>query len=187
MNNKLQIITTWWTIDKDYWSWKWVYDFHIWNPTVSDILTVANIKIEDVEIHSLLKKDSMDMSDEERKKVAEFIANKDAERFLVTHGTDTMVESAEMISQITKAANVIQRLIDRNKKFSDKIIALVWASRPYSMKVTDADFNIWYWLWVINTIASVKGKWVFICMNWETFKSWEVEKWNDGIFRKLKI
>ena len=65
------------------------------------------------------------MSDEERKKVAEFIANKDAERFLVTHGTDTMVESAEMISQITKAANVIQRLIDRNKKFSDKIIALV--------------------------------------------------------------
>jgi len=96
---------------------------------------------------------------------------RDAKKFVITHGTDTMI----------KTGKVIQSMITNQHKTA----VLVWSSRPYSMKITDANENIKYALESVQMLFKQRFFWAFICMNWETFRAWKVEKWDDGIFRKI--
>ena len=168
MDNKLQIITTWWTIDKDYGTWKWIYNFHIWEPVIWEILNELGVDINTYDIISLLKKDSQDITDEDRQKVWNFISSSNAKNFMITHGTDTMPESAKVLEEM---------MLNQNKT-----AVLVWSARPYSMKVTDALDNIKYALGQINILSNTKQYGAYICMNNKTFPSHNVEKKDDGSF-----
>jgi len=163
---KLTVITCWWTIDKDYWVWKWIYDLEVFDSVVPDIFKKNNI-LKDYKLIGLLKKDSLDMTDEDRKKIKDVVENTNSDKILITHWTDTMIETWKCLWNI-----------------ENKVVVLVWAARPYTMKDTDAEFNIAYALWVLDILSEMKKFGVYIAMNWQYFRVNEVEKWEDWIFRK---
>ena len=164
--DKLTILTCWWTIDKDYWVWKWIYDVEPGNPVVGEILKKNKVNYN-FDLIEVLRKDSLDMTDEDRQKIKEVLEKVDNNKILITHGTDTMIETWKVLWDI-----------------KDKLIVLVWAARPYAMKDSDAEFNVAYALWVLDILSQIKKKWVYVAMNWQYFNVKEVEKWEDGVFRK---
>jgi len=165
---KITFLTCWWTIDKDYWVWKWIYDVEPWKSIVGKVFD-KNLLNWNYDIIEVLRKDSLDMNDEDRKKIKEKLLKIVNDKVIITHGTDTMIKTWK-------------KLID----IKNKVIILVWAARPYSMKDSDAEFNLWYALWVLDILSKNKEYWVYITMNWEIFNVDNVEKWDDWVFRKIK-
>lgn len=120
----VQFIQTGGTIDKDYPQIRRSYSFEIADPAVGRILrrVVPNIRYSVV---TLLKKDSLDITDKDRMKIVRFCRQSHAKRIVITHGTDTMVKTA-------RALRVIR----------NKIIVLTGAMRPEKFTDSDAMFNV---------------------------------------------
>ncbi len=121
---KITFITTGGTIDKDYPKSKEGYAFEITDPAVDRILKKISPNFE-YEIVLLLKKDSLDISESERDMIFEACKNTTSENIIITHGTDTMLDTAKKLSEI-----------------KEKVIVLVGAQRPEKFYDSDADFNI---------------------------------------------
>ena len=90
----IRFVTTGGTIDKIYFDD--LSQFEVGESQVQHILQEGLVDL-DYEIEPLLHKDSLAMTDADRQKVRDFIAADSAERFVVTHGTDTMPETAEAL------------------------------------------------------------------------------------------
>ncbi|MEL7539137.1 MAG: asparaginase domain-containing protein [Pseudomonadota bacterium] len=118
----LKFITTGGTIDKIYFDAN--SRFEVGESQLSYILAEALVTFE-YEIVSLMRKDSLEMTDADRSKLRDFIAADRAERFVVTHGTDTMAASAEALVGIP-----------------GKTIVLTGALSPARFRTTDATFNV---------------------------------------------
>ena len=167
MKEKILVLTCWGTIDKDYWSWKGVYDFHIWAPCVWSILDDLKIPKPLYECEELMRKDSLDMELLDREKIYRAVFSSQVEKILITHGTDTMIQTAQELQYIT-----------------DKLIVIAGASRPYSMKVTDAAENIGF-AWT-ELMTSTK-KWVYIAMNQKFIPAHLAEKQDNGDFINILL
>ena len=165
---KITFLTCWWTIDKDYWVWKWIYDVEIWDPVINKIIEKFDIK-SDIEVIQIMKKDSLDMDNDDRKIVKDELEKIYNERVIITHWTDTMIETWKVIQNI-----------------EDKVVVLVGSARPWSMNNSDAEFNIWYALWILDVLSNEKKYWVYLAMNWKYFNLNNVEKWDDWIFKKIR-
>jgi len=165
---KILIVTTGWTIDKDYSTKKWTRDLEIWEPAIERIFEYGRLFNIKKEIVSLLKKDSLDMTDEDRQKIKDFIESRPEKGVIITHWTDTMIDTWKVLQEL------------KNKKS----IVLVGSSLPEKFKNTDAAVNAWFALWVLRILLKENKTWVYICMNWEVFDIDNVEKWEDWIFRK---
>ena len=96
----IRFLTTGGTIDKIYFDQ--TSQFEVGESQVNHILTegLANI---DYDVLSMFRKDSLDLTDDDRQKLKEFIENDDAERYVISHGTDTMVETAEVLAREIKS------------------------------------------------------------------------------------
>lgn len=112
------------TIDKDYLQIRKSYSFEIVGPAVERILRRVNPNIR-YSVVSLLKKDSLDITDRDRKSIARYCQKARAKRIIITHGTDTMVQTARALSAI-----------------QNKIIILTGAMRPEKFTDSDAMFNV---------------------------------------------
>ncbi len=168
----IEIGTTGWTIDKTYWEGKGVYNFVIGPSVIWDI--VSNVAPDiDYSVTELMRKDSLDMTEEDRLKIAQFVRNSKNKLILITHGTDTMIETAKTISSIIW-------------KDSDRIVVLLWALHPYSQKNSDAEFNVGFWLWVIQAYNQSGSSGIYLCMNGDIFSHDTVKKYDDGVFREIK-
>jgi len=165
---KITFLTCGWTIDKDYWVGKGIYDVEIWNPTINKIVEKFDINSE-IEIVEVIRKDSLDMTNDDRKLVKEKLKNISNDKIIITHWTDTMIDTWKVIQDI-----------------ENKIVILVGSARPWSMNNSDAELNIWYALWILDVLAEEKKYWVYLAMNWEYFNLNNVEKWDDWVFRKIK-
>ena len=119
---KLNILTAGGTIDKIYYDDK--SDYQIGEPEIGRILRAMNVAF-DWEIRALLRKDSLHMSDEDRVLIRQAIMASDDRHFLITHGTDTMVETAAALGDI-----------------GDRVIVLTGALNPARFIDSDAVFNI---------------------------------------------
>lgn len=152
----IKIITTGGTIDKIYFDRK--SDYEVGASNVEAILSDANVTI-DYEVRSLMQKDSLDMTDEDRELICSTIEADDNDRFLVTHGTDTMLETARML-----------------KRIPDKVIVLTGSMQPALFKSTDAVFNVGCAL-----IASeILPPGVYIVMNGRVFEPGNCRKNRDA-------
>ena len=81
------------------------------------------------EFHEVCRKDSTELTDEDRAKLASTLANNvGTDRIIVTHGSDTMIETAEFLS--------------RDIRLTKKTIVLTGSMRPQKFRDTDAAFNI---------------------------------------------
>jgi L-asparaginase len=153
---KIAFIQTGGTIDKDYPRATGGYAFEIGEPAVKRILQRINPNF-DFEIISILKKDSLDITEEDKKKIYDTCEKTEANRIVVTHGTDTMIETAEKLSSI-----------------KGKVIVLTGAMKPEKFIDSDASFNLGSAVGAVNILQ--KG--VYIAMNGKIYP-WNKTKRNS--------
>jgi len=150
------------TIDKVYFDQKSTYK--VGEPGVYDILNEANVTFE-YECESVLYKDSLDMTDQDRQLVFEKIEADEHRYIVVTHGTDTMVETAKVLQQIP-----------------DKVIILTGSMQPARFKASDAEFNIGV---AVAAVQSMPAG-VYIAMNGRIFEPDKVKKnWKQNRFEEV--
>jgi len=119
---KLNVLTTGGTIDKLYYDDK--SDYQIGEPEIGRILRAMNVAF-DWEIRALLRKDSLHMNDDDRAFIRQAVLASDDRHFLITHGTDSMVETAAALGDV-----------------GDRVIVLTGALNPARFIDSDAVFNI---------------------------------------------
>lgn len=141
----IKIFTTGGTIDKTYFDQKDTYQ--VGEPQVAGILERANVVV-DFEVTSLMKKDSLDIDDSDREIVREAILAEKSAKIIVTHGTDTMIATAEFLQNIP-----------------DKTIVLTGSMYPAQYRDSDAVFNLGCAL----TGAQTLPPGVYIAMNGRIF------------------
>ncbi|MCK4901185.1 MAG: asparaginase [Anaerolineales bacterium] len=146
---KVKIFTTGGSIDKGYSTEE--SDFIVGEPTIEQILIEANVTL-DYEIVSLIKKDSLEISDDDRRAIYEMVKTDPNRYIVITHGTDTMIQTAQALSQIP-----------------NKVIVLAGAMQPSAFKVSDAAFNVGGAILAVQTLP--EG--VYIVMNGRIFNPQE--------------
>ncbi len=142
---KIKIFTVGGTIDKVYFDQK--SEYQVGDPGATQILREANITV-DYEWESLMRKDSLDLTEDDRRIIAEKIRSDKNERVLVTHGTDTMRETARFLQRIP-----------------EKTIVLTGAMSPARFKESDAPFNIGFAMAAVQLLPSG----VYLAMNGRIF------------------
>jgi len=120
----IKIFTTGGTIDKLYFDAK--SEFQVGKPQIGELLDEANVTF-DYEVQPIMGKDSLDLTDDDRRLIADALRAETSTRILVTHGTDTIVETARKLLSI-----------------EGKTIVLTGSMQPARLRVSDAVFNIGY-------------------------------------------
>jgi L-asparaginase len=149
---KLKIFTTGGTIDKIYFDD--LSDYEVGEPQVLEILQDAKVKFE-YEIQEVVRKDSLYMTDEDRAMLRKLILADSHRLFLITHGTDSMVETARQLQDI-----------------EDKVIMLTGALTPAHFRKTDAAFNVGCAIGALQVLPPG----VYIAMNGQVFPADKVRK-----------
>ena len=146
---QLCIVTTGGTIDKIYFDDK--SDYQIGEPQIGRMLNELDVGFRFTVI-PLIRKDSLHITDEDRDLLRSGIAAQEASRVLVTHGTDTMIETARVLADIP-----------------DKTIVLTGALSPARFRGSDAEFNIGCAVGAVQCLPAG----VYIAMNgriWDPLK-----------------
>lgn len=147
--DQLLIVTTGGTIDKIYFDDK--SDYQVGDPQIGRILEELGVAFRFTVI-PILRKDSLHISAEDRELMRAAIAAQPAKHVLVTHGTDTMVETAKVLADV-----------------ADKTIVLTGALNPARFRGSDAEFNIGT---AVGAVQSLPPG-VYIAMNgriWDPLK-----------------
>jgi L-asparaginase len=151
-NMAITIFTTGGTIDKVYFDAKGGYQ--VGAPMVRQILAAARASTE-IAVIELLKKDSLEMSDVDRGAVYEAICRCESRQVIVTHGTDTMVDTGRALISVR-----------------DKTIVLTGALQPARFTDSDAPFNLGMAFAAVQTLPSG----VYIAANGTVFEATRVRK-----------
>jgi L-asparaginase len=151
---KILFIQTGGTIDKDYPKQVKGYAFEISEPAVRQILDRVNPVFE-YEIITLLRKDSLDLTVKDKKKIFEECEKADTDKIIITHGTDTMIETAVFLSEI-----------------KNKTIVITGAFKPEKFTGSDADFNVGTAVGAVNGLKSG----IYIAMNGNIYRYDEVKR-----------
>jgi L-asparaginase len=161
---RIRILLTGGTIDKLYSVEEGELNFD--ESHVEEMLDRANVTAAIV-VEELMLKDSLDISDNEREQILQACEACEEECVLITHGTDTMVETAELLGE----AGI------------DKTIVLVGAMIPYTVRDSDAFFNLGF---ALSAVQLAPGG-VYIAMNGELFDWDNVSKnYDEGRFECLE-
>ena len=142
---RIKFFTTGGTIDKVYFDAK--SEFEVGPPQVLEVVKDAKVSFE-YEIESILRKDSLDMTDADRQLVRERVEQEPCSRIVITHGTDTMVRTAQALTGV-----------------AGKTVVLTGSMQPARFRVTDAVFNIGT---AIGAVQSLPPG-VYIAMNGRIF------------------
>jgi L-asparaginase len=153
---QLTIVTTGGTIDKVYFDDK--SDYQIGSPQIGDILTQLGVAFR-FDVIPILRKDSLHVTDEDRVLMRSTIEAQPHRHVLVTHGTDTMVETARVLAGIP-----------------NKVIVLTGALNPARFQGSDAVFNIGCAVGAVQTLTDG----VYIAMNGRVWNPESVRKNRDA-------
>lgn len=151
-------LTTGGTIDKVYFDA--MSRFEVGETVVGKILREGGVTFE-FEVIPLMRKDSLEMGDADRAAIRAAAAAREESRIIVTHGTDTMVETARALAGI-----------------EGKTIVLTGALSPARFQASDAVFNIGMAVAAVQTCPP--GVW--IAMSGHVFACDQVRK-NRGLNR----
>ncbi len=151
----LRIFTTGGTIDKIYFDAQSEYE--VGEPQIGEILREMNVQLR-FEITPLMRKDSLDMNDADRARIRSAVAAAAENRIVITHGTDTMTQTAAALAGIP-----------------DKTIGLTGALNPARFRGSDAMFNIGGAL----AAAQIAPPGVYVYMNGRVFDARRVRKNRD--------
>ncbi|MEM7327437.1 MAG: asparaginase domain-containing protein [Pseudomonadota bacterium] len=148
----LHIFTTGGTIDKVYFDA--LSEFQVGESPLDAILREANVGIA-YQLTSLMKKDSLDLTDADRTAIRDAVAATPAKHILITHGTDTMTQTGQALMGI-----------------DGKTVILTGAMQPARLRSTDAIFNVGFAV----SAAMLQAPGVYIAMNGQLFPADQVRK-----------
>jgi L-asparaginase len=149
---KIKIFTTGGTIDKIYFDQK--SEYQVGDPQAQGVLERANVVI-DYEVESIIRKDSLEFTDEDRDLIRQKVESTPLERVVITHGTDTMIDTAKVL-----------------KNISDKTVVMTGSMYPAQFRDSDAVFNIG----CAVTAVQVLEHDIYIVMNGRIFNPNHVRK-----------
>ena len=149
----IKVLITGGTIDKQYNELNGELIFT--QSSVEDMLAQGGTKL-DISVETVMLKDSLDMDDNDRQKILTSCLACEESQIIITHGTDTMVETSQVLAAGIK----------------DKTIVLLGAMVPYQFKNSDALFNLGCAIAAVQTL----GNGVYITMNGKIFNYDEVIK-----------
>ncbi|MGJ7902581.1 asparaginase domain-containing protein [Lysobacter sp. 1R34A] len=150
--DQLCIVTTGGTIDKIYFDDK--SDYQIGEPQIGRILDELGVAFR-YSVIPIIRKDSLHINAGDRELIRAAIAAQDAQHVLVTHGTDSMVETAKVLATIP-----------------NKTIVMTGALNPARFRGSDAEFNIGT---AVGAVQSLPPG-VYIAMNGRIWDPGKVRK-----------
>ncbi|MDB4473842.1 asparaginase [Opitutaceae bacterium] len=148
----IRAIATGGTIDKVYFDATSAYE--IGEPQIGVLLHEANVTF-DYEVESVLRKDSLELDEADRKLIRERVEAAPESRILITHGTDTMTETAAALEGI-----------------EGKTIVFTGSMLPARFRQNDALFNVGC---AVGGLQSLPPG-VYIAMNGQLFPAGTVQK-----------
>ena len=137
---QLLIVTTGGTFDKQYFDA--LSEYKIGDTVVEAMLERAKVT-HPYRVVELLKKDSLEMTEEDRQSIASFVREADEQRVVIVHGTDTMTKTAAVVAEV------------------DKVVVFTGALSPARFLESDAAFN----LGMAVAAAQCLEKGTYIAMN----------------------
>ena len=148
----IRIFTVGGTIDKIYFDAKSSYE--VAPPNVTEVLSGLSLNL-DYGVVSLMQKDSFEMTDADREAIRQVVSETNEDMIVITHGTNTMTNTANLLSVIP-----------------GKTIVLTGALSPALFKNSDAMFNIG----AAFTAVQTKPAGIYIAMNGVIFDHDRVRK-----------
>lgn len=159
----IKILTTGGTIDKIYQSTKGTKELSFSKPTVTELFERLPDS-PDYTVKQICAVDSLNMTDEHREKLLNEIHTSTCQNIVITHGTDTMIQTARYLQE-SSVPNAI---------------VLTGASRPYHYKDSDASLNLGGALTAVKLLDSN----VRISMHGDIYNPKNVVKTEDGSFER---
>jgi L-asparaginase len=162
--NPIKIFVTGGTFDKEYNELNG--ELYFKKTHLHEMLELGRSKLK-VDIETLMMKDSLDMSDADRDSIVQKCFESNENKILITHGTDTMVKTAKLLSA----------------KITTKTIVLTGAMIPYKFGSSDGLFNLGSALSFLQSLPYG----IYIAMNGNIY-SWNNVKKNKelGLFQSLE-
>jgi L-asparaginase len=161
----IQLFITGGTIDKQYQETSGELIFP--NTHLPIMLQEANITLA-IKTTVLMQKDSLEITEDERVKICQACIHTPQQKIVITHGTDTMVNTALALHKCDE--------------LQDKTIILTGAMRPFMLGHSDANFNLGSALMAVQLAHSG----VYIAMNGQLFSANQVQKNRQlGLFTEL--
>jgi len=163
-NMAIRILITGGTFDKEY--NEITGELFFKDTHMLELLRLGRCKV-DVEIRTLMMIDSLEMTDADRDLIAENCIKASEDKIVITHGTDTMANTARVLAQ----------------KIKDKTIVLTGAMIPIKFGSSDGLFNLGSALAFVQTLPNG----VYVAMNGRYF-NWDNVRKNKqtGAFEELK-
>lgn len=159
----IRVFVTGGTFDKEYNELTGTLFFQ--DTHVPEMLRLGRCRL-DVEIRTLMMIDSLEMTEDDRRIIAEHCRKSPERRIVITHGTDTMVETAAHLG----------------REIEGKTIVLTGAMIPYKFGSSDGLFNLGSALAFVQTLAPG----VYIAMNGSYYRWDRVRKNKEqGVFEAL--
>lgn len=151
-DNAILILTTGGTIDKGYFDA--LSEFQIVDSAIAGLLKEARVALP-FRIEEVCRKDSLELTDTDRARIARAAAEAPETRIVITHGTDTMTQTAQVLAAIT-----------------GKVMVLTGALAPARFATSDAAFN----LGMAIASAQIASPGVYIAMSGQVFDGLKVRK-----------
>ncbi len=149
----IRIFVTGGTFDKEYnelTGQLFFKDTHL-----SEMLVLGRSRL-DVDVRTLMMVDSLDMTEMDRELIVEHCMKCETDKIIITHGTDTMQVTAEVLAE----------------KVKDKTIVITGAMIPYKFGSSDGLFNLGSAMAFVQTLSPG----VYVAMNGKIFKAGNVRK-----------
>lgn len=160
---KIKFIITGGTFDKEY--NELTGELFFKDTHIREMLKLGR-SLNDVSIETVMMMDSLEMTDEHRKLILERCIKAKEKQIIITHGTDTMSETAKYLSTHIK----------------DKTVVLTGAMVPYKFGSSDGLFNLGSAIAFVQTLS--KG--VFVAINGKYFEGSSVRKNKQkGVFEHI--
>ena len=161
----IRLLITGGTIDKAYNLHNG--ELHFVDTHIPDILAEGRCRA-DIAIETLLLKDSLEMTDGDRERIAEACLRSTESRLLITHGTDTLTETADYLQA----------------RVEGKTVVLVGAMVPWVFRNSDAAFNLGAAVSAVQCLP--QG--VHVVMNGRIFAAGAVRKnREEGVFEPVSV
>ena len=164
MSPAIQIFVTGGTFDKEY--NELTGELFFQKTHVAEMLRLGRCLL-DVRVECLMMIDSLQMTDADRGLIAERCLAAEAQRIVITHGTDTMADTATVLGRAV----------------SGKTIVLTGAMVPYTFGSSDGMFNLGTALAFVQTLEPG----VYVAMNGRYFPWHSVVKNREkGVFEAVQ-
>ena len=162
----IRIFVTGGTFDKQYNELAGALAFK--DTHVPEMLRLGRSRV-DVSLTTLMMIDSLEMTDGHRAEIVDRCRAADERRILITHGTDTMIETARALAEALAA-------------IGDKTIVLTGAVVPYAFGSSDGLFNLGSALSFVQVLPAG----VYVAMNGRCFEWNRVRKNREtGVFEAV--